>query len=124
MALGGRTDMTSLDDADRRLVARRRGDVSRSSRSTPRRQIELPMDLIGRHANQLLGHRTALVSVALQRAKQLLTAGVFHRSRVEPNDLQAGRRPPRHESGDSGQRPASWHNRDSYLDRYDICPVQ
>jgi len=48
-------------------------------------------------ANQQFGHRAAVTSVALQRAQQLLAAGILHRSRVEFHDLQASRAQPSHE---------------------------
>ena len=48
-------------------------------------------------ADQQFGHRAAVAGVVLQRAQQLLAAGVFHRSRVELNDLQTSRAQPRHQ---------------------------
>lgn len=44
--------------------------------------------------DQQFGHRAAVAGVALQRSQELLTACVFHRSRVEFDDLQTGRSQP------------------------------
>ena len=45
-------------------------------------------------ADQQFGHRAAVAGVALQRSQELLAACVFHRSRVEFDDLQTGRSQP------------------------------
>ena len=45
-------------------------------------------------SDQQFGHRAAVAGVALQRSQELLAACIFHRSRVEFDDLQTGRSQP------------------------------